>query len=376
MAGVSVLVFAGFVLRWNVFSGYYNVSLEGDAPGYFGLAHLLSWTNPWFTGVREPAFIWLLKLGLTFFGDSERSARFMTLIFSCALIPLTYLLARASKQTALCGITAAGLTAFNPFSIFMSVQGLQLELFTALVLIFSYAWLKEKALVPGLAGAILSVTRIQSVLAVVPLALFDVYKSKKRFRTACLFLVPVMLILVPYLAVVKHHTGSFTANLDHVARYFQKAEQGNPDTAGGVMERKNITLGEYIFSKKSLLVFSRRFFEGYLEILFNPLNPFNKIFLNSHYARNWNLIFLPFFWFGLAKYLLSGDNRRFLLLPALFMSVLPAWQNYFAEPRLLFHVAPFFAVITAHGMTSAASRAGGFCRRTSLSRFFPLKSCS
>jgi hypothetical protein len=91
---------------------------------------------------------------------------------------------------------------------------------------------------------------------------------------------------------------------------------------------------------------------GYAEIFFNPQNSFNRIFLNSHYALAWNLVFLPFFWVGLGACLRRKEGRWFLVSLLLFLNVLPFFQEMFREPRLLFHAAPWVAVVTAAGLAA------------------------
>lgn len=352
-SAICVVTLAGLMLRWAVFCDYYSVPLEGDAPGYWSLARCLNWAQPFSTSYREPVFMWFLKSAGFLLGNSERSARFLTLIFSCALIPLTYLLGVTLKWPKTAAILAAALIAANPFSIFMSVQGLQLELFTALILLFSILWLKGLPLGSGIAGAALSLTRIQSVAAVVPLGILSAWKSRHDWRKIMLFFLPIAALVIPHLFTVRKNTGSFTGNLDHAARYYSAAERtGDP---GKVGKFSGITLKKYLFSNGTPIRTAGRLAGGYAQILLNPFNPFNRIFLNSHYSRMWNLLLLPFFWYGLILCLLEKEGRNFLLLPLFFLSALPMLQDQFREPRLLFHAAPFFSLACARGAHYASA---------------------
>jgi hypothetical protein len=116
-----------------------------------------------------------------------------------------------------------------------------------------------------------------------------------------------------------------------------------------------MTLGKYLFSRQALPRLALKTLKGWFQILFNPFNPFNRIFLNSHYARAWNFLLLPFFWTGLWLFLSDGKRRYFLWLPLFFLNALPALQDQFREPRLLFHAAPFFFVLCAAGLQPAAA---------------------
>ncbi len=360
---LALLTAAGLILRWNTLRNYWNVPLEGDAAGYWGLASSLKLLNPFANGTREPVFVWLLWLAKNLFGDSERSSRLVSLLFSCSLIPMTWLLVQRMRLgTATC-LIAACLAAFNPFSIFMSAQGLQLELFTFLILAFAALWLDGRTAASGAAGAALILTRIQSAAAVFPLVLLSAWRSGRPTRKIMPYFILPAAALAVLLVTAKINTGSFTGNLDHAARYYTAAEiNGDPEIVKG---SENMTLGKYLFSRGALPRLALKTVEGYFQILFNPFNPFNKIFLNSHYSKAWNLLLLPFFWAGLWTFISDAKRRSSLWLPLLFLSALPALQDEFREPRLLFHAAPFFFILCAAGVQRAAAAfsPGG--------RFFP-----
>jgi hypothetical protein len=343
-----LLVGGAFWLRWLSWLNYYAVPLEGDATGYWWLAHQLHWSHPFYTQYREPGFIWLLNLAKSVLGDSEQSARFLGLATSCACVPLTYAVARAFERPPWEGLLAAALVAFNPFSIFMSVQGYQLEFFMVLILGFSWCWRRDKPLLCGLVGGLLCITRVQSVFAVVPLLILLGSRARWSGQKVLTCLVPLFLITAPYFRVVHKGTGSWTGHLDAQTRFYRAAETlGNPTR---VAEVAPASVWKFVFREHSMGTLSRQLIGGYVDILFNPVSPMNRILLDSHYARPWNLLWLPFFWVGLALCLLRREGRRFLWLPLFFLSGLPFLEKEFREPRLLFHVAPFVALITAAGV--------------------------
>ncbi len=184
------------------------------------------------------------------------------------------------------------------------------------------------------------------------------WKFKYGTRSVLLFLIPVLMFLVPYLVVIRKNTGSLTGNLDHAAKFYQAAEQlGDPEHLSSLPP---LTLREYLFSKNFILKFVPRFLNGYFQILFNPYNSYNRIFLNSHYSKSWNLLLLPFFWLGL--FLCLRNDRWFLWLPFFFISGLPFLQDQFREPRLLFHAAPFFSMLSSRGLCAAGSTAASFLK--------------
>ncbi|MBI4656602.1 MAG: glycosyltransferase family 39 protein [Elusimicrobia bacterium] len=362
VAILSVITAAGLILRCMMFYNYWNMPLEGDAVGYWNYARFLKISTPFNTGPREPLFIWLLWLAKTLFGDSERTSRFLTLFFSCSIIPMTWMLARRLGMKISAHI-AAIFAAINPFSVFMSVQGLQLEFFTFLILVFSSLWLEKRTSSSGAAGAALILTRIQSAAAVFPLALITALKSRQKpGQVFVLFLLPA-LTLALVLVAAKANTGRFTGNLDHAARYYAAAEtKGDP---GMAQSMGDMNLEKYLFSGNAVFRLALKTAEGYFQIIFNPFNSFNRIFLNSHYSRPWNILLLPFLWSGLWFFLSGRGNRSFLWLPLFFLSALPALHDQFREPRLLFHAAPFFFITCASGLEWALSTATNILRSCS-----------
>jgi len=359
-AAIALITAAGLLLRWAALTHYWDVPLEGDAAGYWGLARALKFSSPLANDTREPVFIWLLRLGETLFGDSQRSARFISLLFSCAVIPLTWALGKRLRLGAWACLLAAGLAAFNPFSVFMATQGLQLELFTSLILVFSALWVSGSLVPAGAVGAALILTRIQSAAAVFPLAAVYAWNLRGRAAKIIPYLAPPALALVLLLASAKANTGSFTGNLDHAARYYTAAEfNGDPAIGKGA---ENMTLGKYLFAGDAVPRLALKTVTGYFQILCNPFNPFNRIFLNSHYSKAWNLLLFPFFWAGLWVFLADSRLRAALWLPLLFLSALPALQDQYREPRLLFHAAPFFFLLCAAGVKKALSAAGSAAR--------------
>lgn len=370
-AALALVTAGGLLLRWAALANYWDVPLEGDAGSYWNHALALRAANPFANGTREPVFIWLVRLAKALFGDSERSSRFLTLIFSCSVIPMTWLLAKRLELGALACLFAAGLAAFNPFSVFMSVQGYQLEVFTFLILVFCALWLDGRLGAAGAAGAVLVLTRIQAAAAVFPLAAAAAWRLRGQTGKVMPYFIPPLLALTLLLASAKVNTGSFTGTLDHAARAHTAIDRtGDPAQLKGT---ENVTLGSYLFSGTAFPRLALRTLKGYFQVLCNPYNPFNRIFLNSHYSRPWNLLLFPFFWIGLLTFFADAKKREALLLALLFLSALPALQDQIREPRILFHAAPFFFILCAAGIERALA-SGLFSRaRAAFPAAWPLR---
>jgi hypothetical protein len=268
---------------------------------------------------------------------------------------MTWQLARSLRLGPAACLAAAALAAFNPFSVFMSAQGFQLEFFTFLILAFTDLCVYGRFGATGLAGALLILTRIQAAAAVLPLGIIAALRSGRKLKLTARLLILPALALAVLLVSAKMNTGSFTGNLDHAARFYTAAElNGDPGMTQG---SEKMTLGKYLFSRGSLPSLALKTLDGYFQLFCNPFNSFNKIFLNSHDARYWNLLLLPFLWAGLWFFITDGSRRYFLLFPLLFLNGLPALQAQLREPRLLFHAAPFFFILCGAGLAFVAGKA-------------------
>lgn len=388
---VCALMALGLLFRWPTFFNYFAVPLEGDAAGFWQILKAWSPRHPFMTSIREPVFIWALAAARVLFGDSERVARFLGWGVSGAMIGCVVPVGRRFGFSFRASAWAALLLAINPFSIFMSVQGYQLELFTLLILLFAWLWappmlppLKKgdgggfdrdenpsqppflkgrRFALLGITAGFLCLLRIQSLMAVIPLIMLAAWRERWRLKEAGAALVPLLFLLLLYFPSVKASTGSYLGHLNLHANYYQAVEtQGTPDQAGSL---PSVSAFDYLFKQHSLTHLIGGTLKGYAQILFDPVNPFNRIFLNSHYSRKWNWLLLPFFCVGLGVCCLEKMGRWFLCLPLFFLNGLPFLQEFFREPRLLFHVEPFILLIAAAGIEWAA-------RQVFLFRFFQL----
>jgi len=344
---VCALAAVGLILRWHIFFNYFAVPLEGDAAGFWQIARSWSLLHPFATRSHEPVYIWLLSTARMFFGDSERSARFMGCLLSSAIIGMVFSVGRKLNLSFWAAGFAAGLSAMNPFSIFMSVQAYQLEFFTLLILLFAWTWLEGKPLWIGLAGALLCMTRMQSLISVIPLLGLAILLYKWSARCTAVCLAPFGVLMAIYFWVQKTSSGSYLGYLVTFGDFYQAAElKGNPAAA---VSLPHVGTFDYLFKQHSFFNLVSQTLAGYGQIFFNPVNPYNRIYLDSHYARSWNLYLLPFFWVGCVACLGNRMGRWLLVFLMLFLNGLPFFQGIFREPRLLFHIEPFVLLITAAG---------------------------
>jgi hypothetical protein len=344
---VALAVVAGLMLRWSLLRDYIALPLEGDAQGFWTLSKNWSLRAPFVIANREPLYIWWITVASRLFGPSEQSLRLISLLVGLAAVPLTFRTAIAFGWREWVGVGAAWLVAINPFGAFMSVQAYQLELFTLLILAFTLAWKRERPVLCAVLGALLCLTRVQSVFAVVPMLAWLLWR-RRAHRRQVIFASGAWLILVaPYFITVQRATGSVIGHLNVHAGFYQAAEEGRLGTG----ERAPITAFGFL-RERPWMERVMSLLKGYRGLFFDPTNPYNRILLDSHYTRATNLWLIGFFWIGLGVCLVFADGRKMLVVPLLFLNLLPMLLDLSREPRLIFHIAPFYAILTAIGIVT------------------------
>jgi hypothetical protein len=337
-AGLVVILLIGFGLRWREFLNFFSVPLQSDAIEYRVLAQSLSWAHPFQTGPREPFFIWLVRVATAMIGPADQTSRLLTLLISCGCIGMVFKLALDLGWSRRAALIAAALYGMNPFAIFMSVQGLQLEVFTLLILIFIDLCWRGSLWGIGLVGVALTVLRVQSFFSIIPLALLAGWIWRRDNKGNVLIAIGIILLgVLPYFISVKNYTGSWMGHLNMHAQFYSRAP---------------VSIWQYLFGAQSVFVLIAKSVSGYTSIFLNPQDPYNHLFLNSHYARSWNWLWLPFFWWGIWLCVRRSAGRWLLMSVGIFLNALPFMRDIIQDPRLLFHVAPLISLITAIGLDS------------------------
>src|ERR1019366_10582554 len=145
--------------------------------------------------------------------------------------------------------------------------------------LFSDFWLRRRAFGMGWAGGLLCVTRVQSILAVVPLLLLAAWRDRWKTRQGVMAALTCLILFLPYAMTVRRTTGSVFGHLnEHVGYYFSAETKGDPSQRGALPK---ISLWNYLFIQHKPASLIAGLSKGYAQVLFNPLNAYNRIFLNS-----------------------------------------------------------------------------------------------
>ena len=237
-----IIILVATYLRWNEVVRIAGTLLDADARGYYQYAQQMNLFSDkgFFSaqfGEREPLYIFVVKLFMLFFGDSETHLRFVSFAFSIVTIFLTY---RIGKEwfNGIVGLTAAFILAVHPYLITLSARGLRAEWFTSLILLFVYyGYVKEsiaprwRALITGLLVGALLLTRSESLLMII--ILMSIYllavRSKWNFKRAAIALLLGSMLYIPHLYSIYENQGDPFYTMNKYARFYTNREfMGNP----------------------------------------------------------------------------------------------------------------------------------------------------
>ena len=166
--------------------------IDGDAQGYLFYAqkmNLFTKESGFYSGTfwtRGPFYPFVSKLFLSVWGYHEHNMRFITLYLAIVVIILTFLLAYWFSSSYLVSIISIFLLANSHTLIEQSRYGLRTEIETILFLILFYSLFSKKALsfknalLSGISGGLLLLTRWQYIIAVVVLPIVSNLFFKDR----------------------------------------------------------------------------------------------------------------------------------------------------------------------------------------------------
>ena len=201
---LCMIIAMGYNMRWINLVENVGQHLDPDAVGYFDIAQkgggLFQTATTLAPYIREPLFIWLIKIIFLFLSKTQTALRILTFLLSLAVIPAVYIVVKRITD-ARAGLGAAFACAANPYFIFMSARGLRMELFILCTLGLLYAlilmqeWAKWGWLWTGLAAGALCLTQVTSLSYVIPLIIyFGCRRSVRPLALAAALVMPLFMI--------------------------------------------------------------------------------------------------------------------------------------------------------------------------------------
>lgn len=310
--------------------------LEGDAIGYYGSVSQLV------TGGREPVYIWLQALMAAVLGLSPAAFRLAPAALSVGSVGLIYVLTYRLSKKIPAAFAAGLLMAVGEFAVINSVRGERAELFVFLVLAFSYGALFFKKSVRteillAVMGTLLSLTWLIGALTVLAVYLYRLFRQKIRWPQNLYFWCVWLVLVGLFLFVQWKQSGDAFHALNVHTGYYTGEQQ---------------TWIRFIFEEKGVFSVAKNVLMGYVQ-MFNPLNPFNKIFLGFHYTEKGSLFLYPFLLLGIFRAAREKQWEIFLLFFAV-LHVSTAVLVHVRDPRLFLQAAPFFAYFFGLGVSFVA----------------------
>lgn len=360
---VFAIVLLGFSLRWNLMVENAGHLLDPDARGYYtiattspGLFQTACDIPPY---VREPFFIWAIKVFFLFTPNTETSLRFFTLLLSLGALVGGAYFGRALGN-AFVGLVVAFLMAVNSNLIFMSVRGLRLELYILVILAFAAClmFLRPKTLrgfsLLGIATGILYLSRVTSLgFAVLLLPLVGIIRRWKAMHIV--FVLGIgFLLLTPHLVFNYSYNSLgdpfFSGNIH--ARFYRNIEfQGQEGFPSVEAVRANpytgppISTFHYLFGLNSIPQVVQTSLRGFVRTFFTAYA--KGILLDD------NVVLFALYLVGLVSLVLAPTRMLLLIMffvemPTLFLA------GKAVDWRLVAHIAPFVYCCVGMGLHMVA----------------------
>ncbi len=358
-----LLLVYGLEWRWTLLQKIWPLRLDPDAQGYLSLARQLSWLYD--TGMREPLFIWLVKIFCSFTAWSNLSLRLLTFCLSIGVIVVTYW-AGVRFFNKMVGILAAGFISVALPFVKMSPRGLRFEIFIILFVVFFIRALSKNkkeqwaiaSVFDGLIAGLACLVRLNTIGIILLLWLYQGIRMKWNYKMALIRIGVLLMLIAPHLYnnyQISHPPDPFHSVNIHTRYYCNQEFGGQPGFPSQEELARNAYTGEpisflsYVFKLHSLGEVINRTALGLVSIY---LGYYTKTVLFSN-----NLFFYILFILGAVALLFS--KKRILLLflvvmeiPQAFILAYPLnWSGILAQTgamdwRLVLHIAPFLLMIT------------------------------
>lgn len=327
-----------------------------------GMRHLYD------TGIREPVWIWTVKVFLVLFGDSDATFRFLGLILFLVTGYFLYRLVRETFDDRYVALLTLAFFSWNEFLLSIALNGLRDNLFTLAVVGLAYfTFSKSSKMHPRIRILglnlfyILAVgTRVTSMFSLGVIMFYAFWRNRLRYRTILVTPLLVAVVIGPYLAYSAFEFGDpmYSANVHAV--WWRNYEfvvlkgtgcDGCPtpeEFRANPYSGKPTTMTHYIFgmhSAKELIIGNLK---GLKELYFSP----SRVFANMlGVSPDSNALLTVMIVYALGIVVLAFKNERWLLLVPVIVTNLLAFFVFIMPYRLYSHNAPFMSIFAAQGLT-------------------------
>jgi len=339
---LAAVLLVGAALRYQALQRVVFLPLDWDAVGYLQYARQMTLAGAagFYSaafGNREPFFIAVVKAFLSLFGDGETRVRLASLTASLLVITLVHRVAGKLFGRAL-AVIGALLVAVSLPMVRESVRGLRLETELSLLLLFvdagflsAWSTVYRRALLVGVIGGALVLTRTTYLVTAAPLAAWAMIRAARpiQWGAAGLALAVMLVLQVPHRwSMWQRHGNAFwdtsvygqwNANLEFAGQPgFLSKEETWQDAGRG----RPMSYGQYLFGLHSV----REVAVGTLRGLWKAIRHMDLVAFHRGVARaiGVNLAFADWLFqaLGLLGLLLLLVNASLRWVPLTFLALL------------------------------------------------------
>lgn len=172
-------------------------------------------------------------------------------------------------------------------------------------------------------------------------------------RHAVLFFMTAVSLILPHLFYQWKSYGDPFHSLNFTTDYYRELREN--DTTGTGKTSHHWT--NYLWSRIGPGKLLNDTAKGYVAVLFNPTEKYNKILLGFHYTKSYSYLLFPFFIWGMWLDLRRAKGAGLFFMFA-FLNIGMAFIQVTPHPRLFMHAAAFFAYFCGWGLYDAVRATG------------------
>ncbi|WP_161597762.1 glycosyltransferase family 39 protein [Fluviispira multicolorata] len=351
----------------------FNDKLWPDVIGYIHIANSISINNLYHTGMREPFWIWIVKIYLTIFQDPVISIRLLGFTLFILTGFMIYKFVKEYTNSKVAATISISFLFCNNYLIHIAVNCTRDMLILAIMPIICYLTLIKKPHLTNnrrviywcIVFIILIGTRMNIVLPSIICLIWSSFRFKINLLKSILPIILSIIFISPYLfySYNTYQDPFFSMNIHAVwwRNYeFIQLKGTGCISCPSLEEYKNMgmysgpktTSFEYIFKMRSLNELFSSIIYGYsgLFILPTVASSYQIGGINIIKMSN-GITFNPFYIFyvvGLISCYMS-DKKYFIIFPILFLNLIAFTLQLNMDPRLFTPATPFICIIMGIG---------------------------
>ena len=338
LCGVAILLIA-LDARWVQVEKLQARVLDPDPTTYLHLAQNASYFID--TEIREPLFIFMVKLGGWLFGATHFGMRLTTLAASMAVLALIW---RAGRDvfSPVVGLFGTLAMALHRNFIYVNIRGYRLEIYAGLLLLFFWFWFgkkdwsyRKRTLSLSITASLLALTRANSLSTMIVMLVIAWLVNRWPVRLLIPVVICPFIALIPSMIYWNHNYGDPMVAVNIHLKYYRNIEFSEhpdvPKDGNSYRGPDTNSIGYFLTEWHTPSQTISNIGTGLYEIYFGRYG-WKYLFHGSYFMMALCLL-------GLARWLFAG---RWLVLVWLFLLSAPVafFQPISLDFRLILHILP------------------------------------